>query len=71
MKEFPFRKVTGIGRNSATRKIGKNKFQILMLTIFLYSIMVFQELEMVKKIRSEFQSRSEEEDSPVSRCCNL
>ncbi len=23
---------------------------------------------MVKKIRSEFQSRSEEEDSPVSRC---
>ncbi len=26
---------------------------------------------MVKKIRSEFQSRSEEEDSPVSRCCDL
>jgi hypothetical protein len=26
---------------------------------------------MVKKIRSEFQSRSEEEDSPVSRCCDF
>jgi hypothetical protein len=33
MKEFPFRKVTGIGRNSATRKIGKNQIPILQIKI--------------------------------------